>query len=321
MDLEIERLVPDASPDSTLYIADVWNQRVRAIDPLSGEMRTVAGNGARAYGGDNGPATAAYLGNPHDVAVDAQGRLLIADTRNGRIRRVETDGSIRTVAGTTLPWDAGEGRLDRGDGGPANGASLAHVEAVAVGPNGDIYIGDAIGRIRAIDAETGRISTVAGNGLAGYQGDGGPATLARIGAPTAIVFDRAGNCFFADRAYHVIRRVGIDGIITTIAGTGKAGFAADGAEAARAPIHLPYGLAIDAGDRLYFSDSANHRVRTILPDGCLMTVAGGADAGDSGDGGPALEARLNEPHGLCFAAGLLLISDHYNNKIRAVRVA
>jgi len=118
--------------DGTILIADVWNQRIRAIDPQTGIIRTVAGSGARAFGGDNAPATEAYLGNPHDVAVDGQGRILIADTRNGRIRRVELDGTLRTIAGTTLPWDAGEGRWDKGDNGPANSASFGGIEAVGV---------------------------------------------------------------------------------------------------------------------------------------------------------------------------------------------
>jgi sugar lactone lactonase YvrE len=307
-------------------VADVWNQRIRAIDPgpigRPGLIHTVAGCGARAYGGDNGRATDAYLGNPHDVAVDRQGRILIADTRNGRIRRVETDGLIHTLAGTTLPWDAGEGRWDKGDGGPANSASLAHVEAVAIGPGDDIYLGDAIGRIRKVDATSGIITTVAGTGLPGYSGDGGPANQARLGAPSAIRFDAAGNLYFADRAYHVIRKVDTEGIITTLAGCGEAGFSTDGTAALQARLNLPYGLAVAHDGTVYFSDSRNHRVRRITPDGRLETVAGSERAGDAGDGGPARQARLNEPHGLCFyGREILLISDHYNNRIKALRVA
>lgn len=307
-------------PDGTLYIADVWNQRIRAIDPRSGVIRTVAGNGARAYGGDGGPATAAYLGNPHDVAVDAQGRLLIADTRDGRIRRVDTDGTIQTIAGTTLPWDGGAGRWDTGDGGPANSASFVQIEAVAVGPDGAIYVGDGIGRIRRIDGESGLIATVAGVGIAGYSGDGGSATQAKLGVPTAIAFDRAANLYFADKAYHVVRRVDTNGDIATVVGTGTAGFSPDGTPAAQASIHLPYGLAIAPNDTLYFADSANNRVRAVMPNGRLMTVAGGA-AGDGSDGDPATQTPLNEPHGLCFyGSDILLISDHYNNRVRATRL-
>jgi sugar lactone lactonase YvrE len=308
-------------PNGHIYIADVWNQRIRAIDPLSGLIRTVAGNGARAYGGDNGLANEAYLGNPHDVAVDSQGRVLIADTRNGRIRRIELDGVIRVVAGTTLPWDAGEGRWDKGDGGPAVSASFSYIEAVAIAANDDIYVGDGVGRIRKIDARSGVITTVAGRGFTGYSGDGGPAVQARIGTPTAIRFDRVGNLYFTDRTYHVVRMVAVDGVITTVVGCGVAGFSPDGTIAQAAQINQPYGLALASDDTLYFADSRNNRVRRVTADGRLETVAGSATAGDAGEGGPAITAQLNEPHGLCFASkGLLLISDHYNNRVKVVRL-
>jgi len=263
----------------------------------------------------------AYLGNPHDVAIDSQGRVLIADTRNGRIRLVQADSVIITIAGTTLPWDGGEGRWDRGDGGPANSASFMQIEAVAVGPNDDIYVGDGAGRIRRIDGETGLISTVAGVGIPGHSGDGGPATQARIGTPTAMDFDRAGNLYFADKSHHVVRRVGLDGTIATIAGCGSSGFAKDGTVAREAAIHLPYGLAIAPDDTVYFSDSANNLVRRITRSGHLETVAGCDKAGDAGDLGPAAQAHLNEPHGLCFYDNILLISDHFNNRVKAVRIA
>jgi serine/threonine-protein kinase len=247
--------------------------------------------------------------------------VLIADTRNGRIRRVERDGVIRVVAGTTLPWDAGEGRWDKGDYGPALSASFSYIEAVTVGPHDDIYIGDAVGRVRKIDAQTGIITTVAGLGISGYTGDGGPAIQARIGAPAAIRFDRQGNLYVADRAFHVIRRVGVDGVITTVAGCGQVGFSPDGTPAQAARLDMPSGLAVAPDGAIYFSDSRNNRVRRITPDGRLETVAGDGVAGDDGDGGPATHAHLNEPRGLCFwGDGIVLISDHYNNRIRAIRV-
>ena len=309
-------------PDGQIYLADVWNQRIRAIDPQTRVMRTVAGNGARAYGGDNGPATAAYLGNPHDVAVDSLGRVIIADTRDGRLRRIEADGTLRCIAGTTLPWDAGEGRWDKGDNGPAISASIAHVEAVAVGPNDDIYFGDsAVGRIRKIDAQTGIITTVAGTGLPGYSGDGGPATSARLGAPSALRFDGAGNLYFTDRAAHVVRKVDTSGIITTVVGSGGAGYSPDGTPALQAKLAHPYGLAVAADGTLYVADSQNNCVRRVTAQGVLETVVGCPTAGDGPDGAAATAAVFNEPRGLClYGADILLISDHYNNRLRAVRV-
>jgi DNA-binding beta-propeller fold protein YncE len=302
-------------PDGHIYVADVWNQRIRAIDPGTGLIRTVAGTGARAYGGDNGPPTEAHLGNPHDVSVDAAGRVVIADTRHAHIRRVERNGFLRNIAGAAFPWD-------KGDGGPAISACLTGPLSVAHAPNQDIYIGDGIGRIRKIDAETGLIKTVAGIGLSGYTGDGGPAAKARIGSPVALCFDTGGHLYFADSAYHVIRRVdAYSGRIATVAGCGEEGFSPDGTPALEARIGSPRGVAVDRAGRVYFADAKNNRVRRVAPDGRLETVAGCAVPGDAGTDGPAIRASLNEPHGLCFYDDdILLISDHFNNRIKAVKL-
>lgn len=303
-------------PDGTLFVADVWNQRIRAIDPDTGVIRTIAGTGARAYGGDGGPAVDAHLGNPHDVSVDRSGRVVIADTRHGHVRRVDRDGVIRNVAGAAFKWD-------KGDGGPALSACLMHVLAVAHGPGDDVYIGDAgCGRIRRLDVRTGIITTVAGIGLQGYSGDGGPAIQARIGSPTAISVDESGHLYFADDRYHVIRRVdGDTGIISTVAGTGDEGFSPDGSRASRAAISTPRGLALDARGRVYFSDSGNNRVRRIAESGDLETVFGSGEYGDRDRPVAAKHAPLNEPHGLCFyGEDVLVVSDHGNNRLKAVRI-
>jgi len=295
-----------------IYVADHWGQRVREID-TDGVIHTIAGNGARAYGGDNGPATEAYLGNPHDVSVDPEGRVVIADTRHNHVRRIEADGNIHSIAGTNFDWD-------KGDGGLAVGACLLDTAAVAHDDAGNTFIGTGVGRIRRIDVATGIIDTVAGIGLPGYTGDGGPATKAKIGRPTAIALMPDGGFYFADSKSCVIRHVDADGIITTIAGCGEKGFSEDGTPAREARLGAPAAVTAAARGTLYFCDSANHLVRTIDESGNLQTIAG-TDGGDSGDGGPATEARLNEPNGLCFyGADLLLISDHKNNKIRAMRL-
>ena len=302
-------------PEDQLYIADVWNQRIRAIDLQSGVIRTVAGTGARAYGGDNGLATAAHLGNPHDVSVDRLGRVCIADTRHGHIRRLDPDGTIRGLVGAAFRWD-------KGDGGPANSACLVHVLSVTHDAQDHLYLGDAgAGRIRRVDAVTGVIETVAGCGQIGYRGDGGPAVHAQIGHPSALAFDCAGQLYFTDSKYHVLRKVDRSGRIETITGTGRPGFSPDGTRARAAQIHTPFGLAVAADGRVYFADSYNHRVRRITLTGQLETVAGGATVGDDEVSGAAVDAALNEPHGLCFYGDqLLLISDRNNNRIKAVRV-
>ncbi len=187
--------------DGDVYFADCWNQRVRAIDADTGVIRTVAGEGARAYGGDGGPAALAFLGNPGDVAVGRDGTVIVADTRHSHVRRIDTDGIIHNFAGAAFPWD-------KGDGGPAISANVIYPTAVEHGPSGDVYIADAEAhRIRKVDARTGIIMTVVGNGLVGLTGDGGPATSARIGRPMSLRFDGEGNLYFPDMASNVVRRV------------------------------------------------------------------------------------------------------------------
>ena len=304
----------DIGSDGHIYFGDVFNQRVRAIDPSDGTIRTVAGSGVRAYGGDNGPATEAYMGQPKDVSVDSRGRVVLPDHRHGHVRRVDEDGIIRNVAGA-------EGKWDRGDNGPAVLACLVDAISVAHSPNDDIYIGDEIGRIRRIDAASGIITTVVGTGMAGYSGDGGPAASARIGAPTAIRFDGEGNLYFSDSVHHVVRRVDTAGIITTLAGTGEPGFSPDGTPADQARLHTPSGMTVSRDGVVYISDTRNNRIRVIDADGTLRTVAGSETPGDAGDGGPATEASLNEPHGIrLFGDDVLLISDHFNNRIKAVKL-
>ena len=300
-----------------IYVADMWNQRVRVIDAATGDIRTVAGEGARAYGGDGGPAAEAFLGNPADVSVGPNGDVLIADTRHSHVRRVDGSGVIHNFAGTGSPWDLG-------DGGPAINACLISPAAVEHGPRGDVYIADAgAHRIRKVDAETGIITTVAGNGLDGCTGDGGPARQARIGRPESLRFDGAGNLFFVDSAACVVRRIdAASGRIETVLGCGAEGFSADGTPAREARLGSPRGLEVTAdGGTLYVSDTTNFRVRVVGADGVLRTLAGGSDGGDAGDGGPATRARLNHPCGLrLYGDGLLLICDHWNNKLRAVRL-
>ena len=301
-------------PDGHIYFADMLADRVRAIDPVTGIIRTIAGSGGRGYGGDNGPATEAHFLWTGDVSVDSRGRVVIADMLNGRVRRVDDDGMIRCLAGTGQGWDGG-------DGGPAISASFVSALAVTHGPDDDIYVGDSAGRIRKIDARTGIIDTVAGTGTHGYTGDGGAAVLARVGAPSAIRFDGRGDLYFSDRDFHVVRKVDSEGVITTIVGSGGPGFSPDGTPALQARLNKPYGLEVTSDGVVYISDSLNNRVRRISEDGLLETVAGGPTPGDSGVGGPAVEASLNEPHGLCFYGDdVLLVSDHFSNRIKAVKI-
>jgi len=247
----------DAS--GNLYIADKNNQRIRRVD-INGIITTVAGSGPiptqwpydGGYSGDGGPATEALLNQPTGVAVDASGNLYIADANNNRIRRVDINGIITTVAGSgPTGWQNGG---YSGDGGSAIGARLSYPTGVAVDVAGNLYIADTNNnRIRKVDA-SGIITTVAGNGTAGSNGDGGPATEAQLNWPRGVAVDVPGNLYIADCRNHRIRKVGASGIITTVAGNGTAGSNGDGGPATQAQLNWPVGVATDASGSFYVSD-------------------------------------------------------------------
>jgi len=236
-----------------VYIADAGNYRVRVVN-AAGNISTFAGTSSAGYGGDNGAATAATFYYPSAVAVDKAGSVYIADLDVGVVRKV-TNGTITTVAGNGNSGTSGDGAL-------ATAAQLNGPIALAVDPNGVLYIsqiGDNL--VRKVD--TNRvISTVAGNGGAGYGGEGIPAVGSQIFPPNGIVVDGSGNLFITT-AGNRIQKVAPDGTISTIAGTGDPGYTGDGAAAANARLNVPQGIAIDAAGNLYFADSGNNAVREL----------------------------------------------------------
>ena len=294
-----------------LFIADTNNDRIRQVSP-DGVIRTVAGNGIRGFSGDGGPAANASLALPQAVAVDAAGNLFIADTENYRIRQVSLDGVIRTVAGNGILGFSG-------DGGPATNASLNLPQGMAVDAAGNLFIADSHnGRIRQVSPD-GVIRTVAGNGILGFSGDGGPATDASLNFPQGVAVDAAGNLFIADAENHRIRQVSPDGVIRTVAGNGDYGFSGDGGPATNASLSSPKGVAVDAAGNLFIADRFNHRIRQVSPDGVIRTVAGNGDFDFSGDGGPATNASLGGTSGVAVdGAGNLFIADAENDRIRQV---
>jgi sugar lactone lactonase YvrE len=278
-------------------------------------ITTVAGNGTYGYSGDGGPATKAELNYPQGVAVDASGNLFIADSHNGRIREVGTNGIITTVAGK-----GGTGGFS-GDGGPASNAELDLPTGVAVDASGNLFIADSWNsRIRKVGTN-GIITTVAGKGgTGGFSGDGGPATNAELDVPTGVAVDASGNLFIADCWNSRIRKVGTNGIITTVAGNGTYGFSGDGGPATKAGLNYSQGVAVDASGNLFIADNNNHRIREVGTNGIITTVAGkGGTGGFSGDGGPATGAELQYPTGVAVdASGNLFIADCFNCRIREV---
>jgi uncharacterized protein (TIGR03437 family) len=309
----------DAS--GNVYIADgaLGSNLVFKVDQ-QGVLTVVAGNGTLGFSGDGGPATSAALGSPAGVAVDTAGNLFIVDSFNERMRKVTPDGIISTVAGNGTNGFSG-------DGGPAINAelSLSDYGAVAVDAAGNLYIADeGNNRIRKV-TPGGIISTVAGNGAAGYSGDGGLAASGALNLSNSayatyagIALDAAGNLFIADTFNNRIRMVTPAGIISTVAGTGAYGYSGDGGPAAKAALRYPNGVTVDASGDLFIADTFNNRIREITPGGIISTVAGSAN-GYSGDGGLATSAELDSPTDVVVdTAGNLLIADSVNDRIRKV---
>jgi sugar lactone lactonase YvrE len=193
---------------------------------------------------------------------------------------------------------------------------LEHPTAVAVDGSDRLYVidGNRVRRLGALGA-----SAVAGTGVQGFSGDGGPATDSRLSSPAAIAVDSAGNLYIADAGNNRVRRVGRDGIITTVAGTGRRGYGGDGGPAAMALLNSPAGVAVGFGGSVFVADTGNNRVRMISPDGTITTVAGTGESGYAGDGGEAIQAVLNSPQGLAVdAEGVLYVTDSFNDRVRKI---
>jgi sugar lactone lactonase YvrE len=296
-----------------LYLADSFNYRVRKVD-TSGTITTFAGNGTLGFSGDGGPATSAKLYNPSDVAFDGAGNLYIADAFNNRVRKVDTSGTITTVAGTGSKGFSG-------DGGPATSAKLNYPVALAFDAAGNLYIDDTRNnRIRKVDT-AGTITTFAGSGgtgprNGGFSGDGGPATLAQLSSPLGVAVDQGDNVYIADYANSRVRKVDPSGTITTFAGSGgtlprDAAFSGDGGPATSARLAGPDDVAVGGGG-IYIADTNNGRVRKVNGTGTITTVAGGG-SDYPGDGGPATSAGLRYAGQLTVdAAGNFYISDDYS---------
>lgn len=286
---------------------------------FSQTISTIAGTGTSGFSGDGGLATAAELNTPTSTAIDAAGNLYQVELLNHRVRKIDaTTGVITTIAGTGTPGFSG-------DGGLASVAQLNHPIAIALDAAENIYIVDAFNhRIRRISAITGNITTVVGTGAPGSSGDGALATIAKLYIPAGIVFDAAGDYYIISQGNHKVRKVTFGtGIISTIAGTGTAGFSGDGGLATAAEFDSPAGITIDATGNLYVADNSNHRIRKIdNSTGNISTIAGIGSAGFSGDGSLATAAELNNPIGITLdAAGNFYIADNSNHRIRMINEA
>ena len=295
-----------------LYIADRENHRVRKVD-TRGTITTVAGNGTAGFGGDGGKASEAMLKHPSGVVVDDKGNIYISDRSNERVRVVNSRGVISTYAGNGIDGA-------KGDSGPATKGQLSKPFGLALDKQGNLYIADRkSNRVRMVTAQ-GILHTVAGDGGFFFSGDNGPAYRASVAGPTGVAVGKDGTLYIADRNNNRIRAVDTQGMIRTVAGTGRQDYNGDSEVARDTNLHLPFGLALDPDGNLLVIDRSHYRIRKVDPRrGSVKTVAGNGKKMFAGDGGPATGATLSFPQGLIVDKNdNLLISDKGHNRIRQI---
>jgi len=306
-----------ADNKGNLYVADQYNNKIRKIDAY-GRITTIAGYGAGGASGDGGPAIKAKVSFPVGLTFDKIGNLYFADSRNNRIRKIDTAGIITTVVGTGIPAFSG-------DDSSALTASLNNPKGVAFDQAGNMYIADCNNnRVRKVDATTGKISTFAGTGQQRYLGENGPATKAALYGPCDVAVDADGNIIIADSYNNAIRKVNKDGIITLLAGTGGlAGYGGDNGLAGVSRLGEPISLAIGRDGTIFFADHMNNRVRKIDTKGQINNVAGDGTAGNAfnGDGGLAVDATIDKPTAVAVdSSGNLYIAEQAH-RVRYVYLA
>ena len=313
--------------NGNVVIADTYNDLVRLVT-RSGIITTVAGSycatnndDSRCTLGDGGAATNAHLRHPQGVAIDTFNKLYIVEGGNnfGRVRLVTTSGIISTFAGIGFSFGG-----DIGDGGPATLARLNYPQAIAIDISGKLYIADSNNyRIRVVSTTGGIITTFAGTGTSGSDGDGGLAISAQLKYPYGIAVDTSGTVYISENSmsYQKIRKVSGGGIITTYAGTGTSGSSGDGGAATSATLSYCTGLAVDASFNLYIADAMNNEIRLVTyATGIIITFAGGySNYGSFHDGGPATNGVLMAPWGVAVdSSGNVYIADSGNNLVRKV---
>jgi hypothetical protein len=278
--------------NEVMYIASGVDNRIRKIDS-NGIITTIAGTGAGGYSGDSGLATAAELKDPVGIAIDSNGNVFFSDAENSVIRKINiSTGIITTICGTgTAGYN--------GDNIPATSAQLNIPDGICFDTYGNLFVADGENnRVRKIDT-SGIITTVAGTGIYGYNGDNQLATSAKLFLPTDVTFDSGGNMYIADGTNRRVREVNTSGIITTFAGNGNATYSGDGMSAINAQLTAGF-IKFDHWGNLYISDPYNYRVYRIDNAGIFHWVAGSGLAINSGDGGPAIAAGIYYPTGLAF---------------------
>ena len=315
----------------TMYIVDTFNHVIRRVG-RDGVITTIAGKAGgyvprkdsdckENFSGENVPAREAQMSCPHSAAVHANGDLYIADSANHVVRKVDhSSGIITTVVGQ------GGKSGDSGDGGPARSALINGVKGIVFDANWNLLLADSGNdKIRRVDGQTGIITTIAGTGETGVTGNGGPATEAQLSEPRTLAVAPDGSIYFTEPKENIVRKIDPTGIMSLVAGTGKAGFSGDGGPATKAQLNFNRGVNVDGAGTIWIADSLNQRIRKVDAQGVITTAAGHGKAcyyssnNNCGDGGPAAQAGFAVPRALEFDdAGNLYVADTFNERIRRI---
>lgn len=302
-----------AADGSLLFVEMAGGERLRRVAP-DGTLTTLAGTGKRGDAGDGGPGKNAQFNGMHNLIVGPDGSVYLADSFNARIRRYDPKaGTVTTFAGTDKKGYAG-------DGGPARDAQFSETICIAFGPEAKMmYVADIRNRrVRAIDMQTGTVSTFAGNGSKGVPKDGEPAKDQPLVDPRAVTADATGNVYILERGGHALRVVTPDGKIRTVAGTGQKGIGGDGGPALKAAMNGPKFVAIDRDGSVLIADTENHQIRRYVPGKeTMVLVAGTGKRGTAGVGGDPLKLEMAQPHGVTThpTTGEIYIADSSNGRI------
>jgi DNA-binding beta-propeller fold protein YncE len=302
----------DFDRSGNMYIVEMTGNRVHKVD-AKGMLTTIAGTGMKGDKGDDGPAVKAEFNGMHSCCMLPDGNLCLADTFNSRLRKLDLkSGIVTALAGTGK-------KAFSGDGGPALKAEFTGLYSVVVDAKGqNLIVADLENRrVRKIDRATGSVTTIAGNGQKGIPTDGAAAEAAPLVDPRAVAADKSGNVWILERGGHALRVVDVKGRIRTVAGTGKAGPAGGGGDALKATFNSPKHLCMDVDGNVVIADSGNHCIRKfIVAEGTIVPVAGSGKKGAAGLEGDALQAEMNEPHGVTVnPSGVLYIIDSNNDRV------
>ncbi len=294
-----------------IFVADRYNSVIRMIDS-TGIISTFAGNHISGYSGDGGLATDAELSDPVEIMINDNGNFIISDEGNNSIRKINSAGIISTIVGNGVLGYTG-------DGGPATAAELNGPGWFDIDNSGNLYFADEFNDVVREVNTLGIITTIAGNRVSGYSGDGGLATAAEFEGIEGVGVDDSGNVFIPDDYNYVIRKVNTLGIVSTVVGNHHSGYSGDGGPASAAELNLPCDVKFDVLGNMYIADEENFEVRMVNTSGIIYTVAGNHIGGFSGDGGQATAAELSDLNSMSFDNyGNMYIADTYNDRVRKV---